>query len=268
MPKIIESLGFKGANLFAQTERREDTELVSYAGVFAYAFIGNFLVVSADAAATRRVVDSYLSRQTLSSDSHFRNFTRWQPQKVLGQVYMAPSLIEQYGPGAGARSAADEKLGELLNTVNPVIDPLTYALTNDGQGALHELHVPRNLVMMMLIGVSQGSRPPPLQMNEEVAIGTLYSIASSQALYQADKSKGRYASMDELIEAGILTKDLLHRYGYTVQVTASADRFEATAVPEEYGTSGRRSFFIDESGVLRAGDHGGGAATVADQPLE
>ena len=34
MPKIIEALGFKGASQFAATERREDTELVSYVNLF------------------------------------------------------------------------------------------------------------------------------------------------------------------------------------------------------------------------------------------
>ncbi|MFN2493106.1 MAG: hypothetical protein ABR501_09520, partial [Pyrinomonadaceae bacterium] len=33
IPKLIESLGFKGANLFAQTEKREETEITSYANV-------------------------------------------------------------------------------------------------------------------------------------------------------------------------------------------------------------------------------------------
>ncbi len=30
----------------------------------------------------------------LASDSHFKNSTRWQPRQVLGQVYVAPGLVE------------------------------------------------------------------------------------------------------------------------------------------------------------------------------
>src|SRR5262245_50413724 len=41
LPKVIDGLGFKGASSLAQTERREDTEIVSYVDAFAYAFIGN-----------------------------------------------------------------------------------------------------------------------------------------------------------------------------------------------------------------------------------
>jgi hypothetical protein len=51
-------------------------------------------------------------------------------------------------------------------------------------------------------------------------------------------------------------------------VILSGNKFEATAVPIEYGVTGTLSYFIDESGVLRGGDHGGGAATLADQPVD
>ena len=103
IPKIIQSLGFKGAELIAHTERRESTEITSYAGLFAYAFIDEFLVLSPDAAETRRMVDAYLSHQTLASDTTFKNSTRWQSRQVLGQVYIAPSMVEQYTTGVVAR---------------------------------------------------------------------------------------------------------------------------------------------------------------------
>ena len=96
MPKIIEALGFKGAGSLAQTERRDDTETVTYAGLFSYAFVGNFLVLSADPAITRSVVDSYLKHETLASDPQFRTFTRWQPRPAHGQIYVSPALMESY----------------------------------------------------------------------------------------------------------------------------------------------------------------------------
>ena len=65
-----------------------------------------------------------------------------------------------------------------------------------------------------------------------------------------------------------VSEELLEKYGYRIDLIAAANKFEATAVPVEYGKTGRLSYFIDESGVLRAGDHGGGAATIADQPVE
>src|SRR4029078_2939661 len=66
LPKILEGFAGKAATSLPQTDPREDTELVSYANMFAYAFIGNFLVLSSDAAMTRHVVDSYLKGETLA----------------------------------------------------------------------------------------------------------------------------------------------------------------------------------------------------------
>jgi hypothetical protein len=148
-----------------------------------------------------------------------------------------------------------------------VIDPLTYALSNDGQGPLHELHLPRNLVQLLIAGISNKAAQAPVQSNEAIARSALHSVAGAEASFQADKGKGHYGTLDELLSEGLLSKELIQRYGYTVELTVSGNKFEAIAIPVEYGRSGRLSYFIDESGVLRAGDHGGGAATVADQPI-
>lgn len=268
IPKIVDALGVKGASLLGQTERHDGVEITSYGNIFAYAFVGDFLVVSPDAALTRHVVDAYLNRQTLSSDSHFRNFTRWHPRQVLGQVYVAPGLVQQYSPIFGSRGMADEKMNELLSRVNPVIDPLTYALTNDGQGPLHELHLPKNLLMLMIAGISTEAEQAETEMNEMRAQSTLQLVGSAEASFQSNKGNGRYATLDELASEGFINKEYFQSFGYTIELTISGTRFEATAVPTEYGKTGKLSFFIDESKVLRGGDHGGGAATVADQPVQ
>lgn len=268
IPKIIEALGFKGANLIAQTEKRDGTELTSYAGVFSYAFVGDFLVVSPDALATRKVVDAYLNHDTLSANSHFKNFTRWQSRQVLGQVYVAPGLVEQYTFGAAGGARLSDKANEYLSRVNPVIDPLTYSLSNDGQGPLHELHVPKNLLQLIIAGASSETSQPALSTNEVMAMSALHSVAGSEASFESDKGDGRYGTIDELLAESLLSKELLENYGYRTELTVSGNKFEATAVPVNYGTTGRLSYFIDESGVLRAGDHGGGAATIADQPVQ
>jgi uncharacterized protein DUF3352 len=269
IPKIIESLGMKGANLLAQTEKRGETEIVSYAGVFSYAFIGDFLVVSTDPAAARHVADSYLEHQTLSSNSHFRNATRWQPRQVQGQVYLGPDLVERYNPITGtAGIPVNEKMQEFLSQVNPVIDPVTYALSNDGMGPFHELHVPKSLLVLLTAGIASGINATPLTTNESIAKSLLQTVASAETTFQSGKGAGRYGTLDELVSEGLVTKDLFKKYGYKIEVTVSLNRFEAVAVPVEYGTTGRMSYFVDESGILRGGDHGGGTATIADKPVE
>lgn len=266
LPKIVESFGFKGASLLAQTEKRDDTEITSYAGVFSYAFIGDFLVVSPDPVATRHVVDSFLARETLSSNSHFRNTIRWQPRQLLGQVYVAPDLVERYYPLTLSGTPGNDRMRDFLTRLSPVLDPLSYALTNDGLGPLHELHVPRNMLMLLVAGLVKDSSEPPLAVNESRAQSTLRTVHAAQATYQATQGNGRFGTLDELTAAGLVPPGLA-LMGYKLEIRVSADKFEATAVPIEYGTTGSLSFFIDESGVLRGGDRGGGPATVADQPV-
>lgn len=269
LPKIIESLGFKGADLFAQTEKRDETEIVTYANAFSYAFVGDFFVFSPQPALTRHVVDSYLSHQTLSSDSSFRHATRWQPRQVQGQAYVAPSLIDLYYPlGTSTGSHDNDKMREVLSRVNPMIEPMTYALSNEGLGPLHEVHIPKNLLLLAIAGISSQASQSPLTTNESIAKSILRTVVAAEATFHATKGNGRYGSLDELVAEGLLSKDLTERYGYRIELAVLSNKFEATAVPLEYGKTGKMSFFVDESGVLRGGDHGGGAATISDNPVE
>ena len=267
IPRIVDGMSVKGASLFAQTERRGETEITSYANIFAYAFIGDFLVVTPDAGLTRHVVDSYLKNETLSADGHFKNSTRWQPRQVQGQVYAGPGLIDLYNPFAFG-APVNEKMQELMTRLNPVIDPMTYSLTNEGLGSLHELHVPKNLLMLIIAGMTSQVSETPIVTNESIAKSILRTIASAQVSFRETKGNGRYASLDELAKEGLISKDLFEKYGYRIEVSVLSNKFEATAVPLEYGKTGRKSYFVDETQVLRGGDHGGGAATISDKPIE
>ena len=66
----------------------------------------------------------------------------------------------------------------------------------------------------------------------------------------------------------MLGKEMLDKYGYRFVISTNAHGFEAVATPIEYGKSGKRSFFIDQTGVVRGDDKGGGPATIADKPVE
>lgn len=266
IPKLIDSLGMKGASTMAQKERREDTELVSYAGVFSYALVGDFLVSSSDPKAVRHVVDSYLNHQTLASDSNFHNFTRWQPRQVLGQVYVSTALAESYENYAEAmNSISDEKLRDFITSLTPASEPITYAVANEGFGPLHELRLPRKFVLLLIAGMSSGSEQSSSAANESMARAGLYSILHAEETYKASQGNGRYGSLQELIDAGLVAADTADRNGYKIELILSGEGFEARATPNEYGKSGKRSFFIDQSTVMRGGDHGGGPATVADK---
>jgi len=268
MPKIIEALGFKGANQFAATERREDTELVSYANLFAYAFVGNFLVLSSDAATVRHVVDSHLKNETLASDINFKTYTRWQPRQVHGQIYISPLLMEGYRNWATqATTRMSDQMRNFMTRLSTVAQPITYSLSNEGLGPLHELHVPKNLVAMLVAGISGEINPPATVQNERMAIGMMYTIAHAEEQYKSKKGGGSCGTLEELIAADLFPKEIAEKSGYKFEVTPNGDKFEATAVPLEYGKSGTMSLFIDHTRVLRGGDRSGAIATSSDPPI-
>jgi len=266
MPKIIEGLGFKGANAIAQTERREDTEIVSYANMFSYAFVGNFLVISGEPASTRYVVDSYLKHETLSAEAQFRNSTRWQPKPQQGLLYISPALMEGYKVWAALPSTrVSDQTRAFLVRASSVAQPITYSLSNEGLGPLHEIHIPKNLLLMAVAGISGETNPPPMLQNEREAIGLMYTIAQAEMAYK--KANGTCATLEQLSAANMFPKETLERVQYKFELTVSGDKFELSAVPSEYGKSGNMSLFIDQTFVLRGGDHNGAAATASDPPI-
>jgi hypothetical protein len=268
MPHVLAGLGIGEANLIAQTERREDTEMVNYAGVFAYALVGNFLIVS-DAATVRRAIDANLNHQTLASNNAFRNFRRWQPRQILGEIYISPALMDSYREEFRKQSATlDPAMRDFLLKLSPTSEAITYALANEGFGSLHELHLPKNLIITMVAGISATTKQTPPEMNEAVAMSAMRVIFSAEETYKATAGDGSYGTLDKLVEQKLLTKDMLEKYGYKIDLTISGEQFEATAIPAEYGKTGKRSFFVDQSGVVRGDDHGGGPATIADKPIQ
>ena len=267
MPKIVEAIGFKGASSFAQTERKEDTELVSYMNFFSYAFIGNFLVLSTDSATVRHVVDSYLKHETLAGESNFRSFTRWQPRPAHGQLYISPALMEGYKTWAEQTKHVSDQTRAFLTRLTTVAQPITYSLSNEGLGPLHEVHIPKNLVLMAVAGISGEANRPPENRNEAMAKGVMFMIAHSQDQYKKGKGTGSYGTLEQLIAADMFPKEMIEQSGYKFEVLATGDNFEVFAVPGEYGKSGKMSYFIDQTGVLRGSDRGGAPASSSDPPV-
>jgi hypothetical protein len=132
----------------------------------------------------------------------------------------------------------------------------------------HELHLPKNLILTMVAGISSAVKNPPPETNEGITMGMLGFIANSEEQYKAGPGKGSYGSLQQMIDGKMFPPNALEKYGYTFQITVTGDQFEAVATPREYGRTGKRSFFVDKSGVVRAGDHGGGPATIGDPPAE
>ena len=268
MPHVLEGLGIGEANLLAQTEKREDVEIVNYAGLFAYAFVGDFLIIS-ETASVKSAVDAYLNRQTLASNNVFRNSRRWEPRQNLGEIYFSPALMEGYHDEIRKQAGTmDPTMRDFILALDPTSSAITYALSNEGLGTQHEIHLPKNLIITMVAGISSATKNPPPEANEMIAASALQMIANAEQTYKETAGKGSYATMDKLVEAKLFPAEVFEKYGYRFDITVMGDQFEAVATPREYGKTGKRSFFVDKSGVVRGDDHGGAPATAADKPIQ
>ena len=117
----------------------------------------------------------------------------------------------------------------------------------------------------------------PRSENERLSMQSMRSIHSAQATYQATVGAGLFGSFEQLFQANLAVNGfaLVRIYrGYsatmtTVPPTATMPaRFVLKIVPTEYGRTGIRSFYIDETGVLRGADKHGLPADENDPPVE
>ena len=116
-----------------------------------------------------------------------------------------------------------------------------------------------------------------LASNESSAIGAMRTLSSAQATFQSSANTdadtdgtGEYASLAQLSQQTPPYIDEIlgggQKAGYSFQTTTTGTtntdeiQWWAVAYPLAYGQSGNRDFFIDESGVLRGADNGGGPA--------
>jgi len=100
--------------------------------------------------------------------------------------------------------------------------------------------------------------------NETAAITRLRAIAAAEARYQVE-SGGSYGTLNQLIEKRYVNDPSQGKLtGYRFEVQVRPGSFQVTAVPEKFGITGNRSFYVDEANVLHAADKKGAPATVSD----
>ena len=108
--------------------------------------------------------------------------------------------------------------------------------------------------------------------NEAAAMYTLRQISAAEGVYY--RSFNKFATLEELGAQNFIDSKLAagERSGYkfTLELTTdetNTDGFAVACVPITYGSSGRRSFFIDESFVIRGSDNSGAPSTKMDAPI-
>ena len=131
------------------------------------------------------------------------------------------------------------------------------------------------LIVVVIIGIiAQMAIPHLLQSklaaNEASAITTVRSVLNAETLYVTTAGAGRYGSMAALVSGmlvdsvvGSSTKD---GYIFSISLGAANTSFSLDARPMGYRDSGIRSFFADETAVIRY-TTANSAATSSSSPL-
>lgn len=112
--------------------------------------------------------------------------------------------------------------------------------------------------------------------NESNVVSILRTLLSAEATYQSTTGNGNYGTLEQLRGQGLIESIMAegHRYGYLFKLrveTGSSESpasFETVAVPRIYGRTGLKSFYINETGVLRGANKRGAKATINDDPLD
>ncbi len=107
--------------------------------------------------------------------------------------------------------------------------------------------------------------------NEGSAVQSLRTISSAEAAYYSNFQK--YGTLEELAATNLVDPRLgsgaKNGYQFTVVLDeANPEGFEALGVPADYRNSGKRSFYVDETFVIRAADNNGGPSSKLDEPLQ
>ena len=135
------------------------------------------------------------------------------------------------------------------------------------------------LIVIAIIGIIAAIAIPSLlrsrmSANEAAAIGSLKTLAAGQTDYNNNSSPHTYTGSLMCLGSGngaggvrfidpALSSGLKSGYNINLQLTTNFDTngsywaWSATAWPVVYGSTGIRTFYIDETAVIRGSDIGG-----------
>ena len=130
------------------------------------------------------------------------------------------------------------------------------------------------LIVVAVIGIIAAIAVPRLVQskavaNEGAAISALRSVVTAQVTYSAKGGSGSFAADLTELQAANLIDSVLGSGtldAYSLSVSGSGTGFTVNARPLVYGTSGTRSFYSDESAVIRY-TTADAAATSSDSGL-
>lgn len=283
LPRLLEMTGVKPLTSPGQTISHGGYQIHQY-GSLSVAYLNNFAALSWEQEAVRRFIDETAASGPLSSDERYRAATSWAPRQRLGEAYVSRTLVEQLNAEMLKwADPADEEVQRIIARLNIRPESITYAVTGEGTGLLaHELRLPVALVKLFAADSILSSKVTPVRNGEQSALYVLTTARSSEEeRKKAGKGYGTFEELstpDEKARERVrgyrvtvehpLSKAALDRAGYHFELRPAGDKYTLVATPKEYRKTGRRSFYLDETGLIRGADHAGEPATANDPPVD
>ncbi|MDQ1590860.1 MAG: hypothetical protein QOG71_1487 [Pyrinomonadaceae bacterium] len=269
LPRVLKAIGFAGATEESVVEKHGQVEVLTFSNG-TLAFIDRFLVGAPDAATMRRVTDAYNRGETLANDERFRDSTHWQSKQAVGQVYVSNEMLKSMfeDVAKSADDIDDPAVRAYLLQLDPDPGSITHLATRESNGLMHELRLPKNLLSLFAASEIVTQKLAPQRASEFSAQWKLRMIHHGQTDYK--KSHGGYGTLQELKAGAFIDESLepVQAEGYEIKLSIYGDRFEVTATPTAYPKLGRRSFYIDQTGLLRAADTGGKPASESSPIID
>ena len=138
------------------------------------------------------------------------------------------------------------------------------------------IHKHRTLLIRITIVLLVGALFGCGQYQEKVLVTNETSaIKGLKVIYEYEQIKHnetkKYVPLDQLFseaDAFLSPSKLNPGYRFEVRVKEGGKSFEAVANPAEYNKTGRRSFYMNEQGVIHGADKAGGEGTPTDPEIE
>ena len=124
-------------------------------------------------------------------------------------------------------------------------------------------------VLLVLVAGLLGCSQTKYRLNEVGAQSSMRLIRKAENTFRSQNHQNTFATLQELHSSGLIDAELASgaKGGYGYDVRVGEDSYRVTAVPLKYDVTGSWSFYLDESGVIRASVTKGRPAGGNDAPL-
>ena len=113
-----------------------------------------------------------------------------------------------------------EKVNAFFSGVNPVIDPLTYSHFLTMDWVRYTNYICRKTCFRCWWRKCQSRANESMpSSNEAIAKSLMHTLANAEMAFKSTKGNNGYGTVEQLVSAGLLSKEMLDKYGYRIEVS-------------------------------------------------